>query len=82
MPNLFLASLDCFAGSRPSISIAAAGRLEQRRQHFDRGRFARTIWPEKRKDLTRLNIKRNVVNGRKIAECFCKVFDFDHKDTY
>src|SRR5437660_1324263 len=57
---------------------AAASRSEQRRQHLDRRRFARSVRPEKSKDLALRDVKRNVIDRLDLSKLFYKVFDFDH----
>src|SRR5580692_486827 len=52
--------------------------LEQCRQHLDRGRLARAVWSQKRKDLTLAHGERHVVDGDEITEPLFKMIDTNH----
>ena len=41
----------------------AAGRAEDRGEHFDGGGFSRAVGPEEGEDLPRLHLERDGVNG-------------------
>ena len=55
---------------RPEQIGTARGGLDQTKQHFDRGSFARAVGTQKAKDLTLLHLQGEALDGRAVAENF------------
>lgn len=48
----------------------ASRRAQQRRKHLDGRRFACTVRSEEREDLSRIDVKRDIIDSSQIAEFF------------
>ncbi len=56
----------------------AAGGAQQRGKHFDGGGFSCSVWTKEGEDLACRDVKRDIVDGGKRAECLYKVLHPDH----
>src|SRR5436309_14163139 len=70
LPHFIWLGYNVEAGDRSS----AASWFQKRRKDLDRRGFSSSVRPQKAKDLTRLHIELNTVNGCNVAEFLHQVF--------
>src|SRR5437763_6125683 len=60
----------------------ATGGRQITRQHLQRGRFSRAVWPEESDDLPFGHIKADMVNRQCLAVFFGQIFDRNHVSSF
>jgi hypothetical protein len=72
-----LAAIGSASTSNPEID----NRGNDARHRPHRGRLARSVGPDQRQYLTRLDAKRDSTHRHVLAECLVKILDLNHERT-